>query len=380
MTTQRDLDRDFRIYLDEQAVGRAPDGLLEAALAGVESTRQRPRLLVADRWRPRRLVSRASLGPRVVAVVTVVLLLIALATVLAVIGSSRRPAPPFGLAKPGLIAFDANGDLFASNPDGSGLVQLTSGPEFDDLAAYSPDGTLIAFESRQPDFSFDVFVMPADGRRRDPGDRGVRRKQVPSPGRRTAVTSRSRLGRSAGGWRNADRHRRDRRPWRGAARRAGRVRGRSGLVAGRPPDRLPPDDLLRRSARLAVGHRCRWIERPRGRARHLGLTGTAMADLGHSRSNPGTGARSPHGRRTVGGSRSWRGVSATGATCTSSTPTEGTSATCRTAPRMENGLAWSPDGTRLAYVRNPRRLQQPTRSSWSPMPTARTRAPSPAPG
>ena len=163
MTTQRDLDRDFRVYLDEQAVGRAPDGLLEAALAGVESTRQRPRLLVADRWRPRRLVNRASLSPRVVAVVTVVLLLIALATVLAVIGSSRRPAPPFGLAKPGLIAFDANGDLFASNPDGSGLVQLTSGPEFEALPAYSPDGTLIAFESQQPDFSFDVFVMPADG-------------------------------------------------------------------------------------------------------------------------------------------------------------------------------------------------------------------------
>ena len=163
MTTQRDFDRDFRIYLDEQAVGRAPDGLLEAALAGVESTRQRPRLLVADRWRPRRSVNRASLSPRVVAVVTVVLLLIALATMLAMIGSSRRPAPPFGLAKPGLIAFDANGNLFASNPDGSGQVQLTSGPEFDILATYAPDGTLIAFESQQPDFSYDVFVMPADG-------------------------------------------------------------------------------------------------------------------------------------------------------------------------------------------------------------------------
>ena len=132
MTTQRDLDRDLGAYFDGRSVSRAPDGLLDAALAGIESTRQRPRLLVADRWRPRRLVSRASLGPRVVAVVTVVLLLIALATVLAVIGSSRRPAPPFGLAKPGLIAFDANGDLFASNPDGSGQVQLTSGPEFDD--------------------------------------------------------------------------------------------------------------------------------------------------------------------------------------------------------------------------------------------------------
>ena len=132
MTTPRDLDRDFQSYFDGQAVGRAPDGLLDIALAGVASTRQRPSLLVADRWRPRRLVSRAGLGPRVVAAVTVLLLLIVLATVLVMIGSSRRPAPPFGLAKPGLIAFDADGDLFASNLDGSGLVPLTSGPEFDD--------------------------------------------------------------------------------------------------------------------------------------------------------------------------------------------------------------------------------------------------------
>jgi dipeptidyl aminopeptidase/acylaminoacyl peptidase len=163
MTAPRELDRDFRAYFDGQAVGRAPDGLLDTALAGVASTRQRPRLLVTDWWLPQRIVSRPSPGPMVVAIVTLVLLVIALATVLLMIGSSRRPAPPFGLAKPGLIAFDADGDLFASKPDGSGLVQLTSGPEFDVLATYSPDGTLIAFESQQPDFSFDVFVMPADG-------------------------------------------------------------------------------------------------------------------------------------------------------------------------------------------------------------------------
>ena len=73
MTTPRDIDRDFRSYFDGRAVGQAPDGLLDTALAGVASTRQRPSLLVADRWRPRRLVSRAGLGPRVVAVVTVLL-------------------------------------------------------------------------------------------------------------------------------------------------------------------------------------------------------------------------------------------------------------------------------------------------------------------
>ena len=62
MTFPRELDRDFRAYLDEQAVGQAPDGLLDAALAGVESTWQRPRLLVADQWRPRRLTTERALA------------------------------------------------------------------------------------------------------------------------------------------------------------------------------------------------------------------------------------------------------------------------------------------------------------------------------
>ena len=188
MTSQRDLDRDLGAYFDGRSVSRAPDGLLDAALAGIEidpaaAAPARRRSVAAARLRPseprpegrrsgdrRPAADRAcdgAGGDRLVAQARTSV-------------RSREAGPD---------AFDANGDLFASNPDGSGQVQLTSGPEFDDRAAYSPDGTLIAFESGQPDLSHAVFVMQATGGARDRVIEGSP-KQDPSPGRRTAVRRR----------------------------------------------------------------------------------------------------------------------------------------------------------------------------------------------
>ena len=55
--------------------------------------------------------------------------------------------PPFGLAKPGLVAFDSGGDIFVSNADGSGRLQLTSGPAIDLMPVFSPDGTKMVYLS-----------------------------------------------------------------------------------------------------------------------------------------------------------------------------------------------------------------------------------------
>ena len=372
MTTQRDLDRDLGPTSTAQhqpgtrrTAGCRPDW--------VESTRQQPRLLVTDRWRPRQLVNRAILSPRVVAVVTVVLLLIALATVLAVIGSSRRPAPPFGLAKPGLIAFDANGDLFASNPDGSGLVQLTSGPEFEALPAYSPDGTLIAFESEQPDFSFDVFVMPADGGERVQVIEGLA-ETVRSPGRRTAVTSRSRLGRSA---------RIGRQILIGAIDDPGAVRLGGPDVFGSDPAWSPDSRQIAFHRTTCCGEALDslWVINVDGSNAHEvapDIWDSRVQEAEFTRGRTGHRRARPHGRRTVGGSRSWRRVSASCATCTSSTPTGGICATSRTAPSRRT--AWPGRRTeRASRMCGTETRPTATRSSWSPMRTARTRAPSPAP-
>lgn len=70
--------------------------------------------------------------------------------------------------KNGKIAFSGNAtgdyDIYSINPDGTGLTNLTNNPANDFLAAWSPDGTKIAFSSRRAgDASREIYVMNADG-------------------------------------------------------------------------------------------------------------------------------------------------------------------------------------------------------------------------
>ena len=178
MTERTDLDRQMSAYLEARSTSRVPDGLRDAALARVTATRQRPGWLNVDWWLPARVTSGAAQAARTAVIIAVVLLL-ALAVALGVyVGSRHRLPPPLGLAKPGLIAFELNGDIYVANADGTGRMQLTSGPDVDTDATWSPDGTLIAYESERADLSTSVIVMGTDGSHRitladqlsEPGD------------------------------------------------------------------------------------------------------------------------------------------------------------------------------------------------------------------
>ncbi|HYU58410.1 MAG TPA: hypothetical protein VEO00_10225, partial [Actinomycetota bacterium] len=57
-----------------------------------------------------------------------------------------------------------SGDIHVMNADGSGDIQLTDDPADDSQPAWSPDGTRIAFVSQRDDANRgDIFVMSADG-------------------------------------------------------------------------------------------------------------------------------------------------------------------------------------------------------------------------
>ena len=114
---------------------------------------------------------------------------VGVAALLAGLGGGSRPAEAAFPGANGKIAYerlDKDFEILATNPDGTGTVNLTFDPArfSDDFSpAWSPDGTRIAFHAtREGAFEggYDIYVMNADGRDR----RGS------PPARRTTTTPR----------------------------------------------------------------------------------------------------------------------------------------------------------------------------------------------
>lgn len=96
-----------------------------------------------------------------IAVVTVTVLLLALVAVVPQVRAAF-PGTNGRLAYAGIQ--EGNFEIYSINPDGSGLLRLTSDPGRDVQPAWSPDGTKIAFASDRNDPGRnDIFVMNADG-------------------------------------------------------------------------------------------------------------------------------------------------------------------------------------------------------------------------
>jgi hypothetical protein len=171
MTTEHDVrltDTLVRVALTQDP----PDGTAEIVWhdlgSAISSTRQQHPALIRWPWTPafpgvgaghrtRRLQQMAML-------VTLAILVASTVVAISIIGSLRRVPPPTGLARPGLIAFDAGGDVFVADSDGGGLTRLTSGPAWDVQPTWSQDGTRIAYQSLLAgDTETRLIVMDADG-------------------------------------------------------------------------------------------------------------------------------------------------------------------------------------------------------------------------
>ena len=70
-----------------------------------------------------------------------------------------------------------DGDIYVANVDGSALRQLTTAPELDEQAAWSPDGRRIVFRSHRTG-DWDIWVMNADGS----GQTNLMDNQLPARG------------------------------------------------------------------------------------------------------------------------------------------------------------------------------------------------------
>ncbi len=168
MTTMTRLERDLPQILDELAMGPYPE-YVEEVLAVTGARRQRPGWADAERWLSMEIATRPVMtGPfpwRQLGTIGLLgMLLIAALGFYA--GSRPRPPAPFGIAANGLVVYAAAGDIYLADPNGWGSRRLTDSTDRDGRPSFSPDGTRIAFLREtvvDGRYGHDVMVMSADG-------------------------------------------------------------------------------------------------------------------------------------------------------------------------------------------------------------------------
>jgi len=165
MTEQIRFDRVLPGLFDELAAARTPD-YLEAAIERASSSAQRPAWTYPGRWLPIDVttvtVPVAQIPWRQLGVLALIGLLLAVALAAYVGSQQRRPAPPFGPAANGVVAFARDGDIFVADRPGDDLRPLLAGPENDQGPVFSPDGTKLAFD-RETGGRGAMMLADADG-------------------------------------------------------------------------------------------------------------------------------------------------------------------------------------------------------------------------
>ena len=151
MTTNGTFDSRVAAWLREESEYRVPDHLDEVLVRTI-ATRQRAWWSSPERWLPMDITfsPRRTFGLRPAWIlIAAALLLAALATVL-VIGAARRsPAPPFGPAGNGVVAYGAlDGDIYLLDPATGVARPFITGPTRDVTPVFSRDGSMLVFARR----------------------------------------------------------------------------------------------------------------------------------------------------------------------------------------------------------------------------------------
>ena len=167
----RSIDRfDSRLpqLLDELSQPRTPDWF-DDFVGLTARTPQRPAWTLPERWLSMTEIARQPvLAPRLplrFLAIGLLVILLAATTLLIVASQRHTPAPPFGLAQTGLVAFDRGGDIFVADPKTATERAIVTGPSYEIQPTWSLDGTRLAFERREnmTTHSGKLVVADADG-------------------------------------------------------------------------------------------------------------------------------------------------------------------------------------------------------------------------
>ena len=166
MTAPTRIERNLPAILGDLSAGPAPD-YLDDVFGRTGRMRQRPAWTFPERWLPMADITRArAFAPappwRMIALALVIIAVL-VAAALIYVGAQRRPAPPFGPARNGLIPYDVGGDIYVADPVTNESRLVVGGPEYDTSPGYSPDGMRIAFMRAAGNVDVDLYIVRDDG-------------------------------------------------------------------------------------------------------------------------------------------------------------------------------------------------------------------------
>jgi Tol biopolymer transport system component len=140
------IDQRLPLLLDELASPRVPD-YFDDVLGLTARTRQRPAWVFLQRWIPMLEIARQPVvaQPPWRAIGLLLLLIAALAAGLILAATRPKPPPPFGPAGNGLVVMSRDGDIYTVETRTGAATAIVTGPAIDSDPIWSQDGSMLLF-------------------------------------------------------------------------------------------------------------------------------------------------------------------------------------------------------------------------------------------
>ena len=162
MTLIGRFERDLPVLLEDLAEPRTPD-YYDDLFWQTAHTSQRPAWTILERWLPMLDIARQPVLPQIPWRPVVVLLLLVGALAASLLLAAARPKLPplIGPAGNGLVVMSGDGDIFTVDTRTGAATAIVTGPEIDSDPVWSQDGTKLLFRRAAPDQSEADFLMIA---------------------------------------------------------------------------------------------------------------------------------------------------------------------------------------------------------------------------